>query len=113
MRAEASGEEGILGWHRRATSAYTWCVTEKGPQRRWLHKLGKEDTPGCHCQSQLQSEVSGKHTVEECEVLTGLRKVENRTESGGVANTPLERQREGKNRKRKMNKKGRKLRVFV
>ena len=63
MRAEArgGGGEGILGWHRRATSAYTWCVTEKGPQRRRLHKIGKVDTPGCYC----HQEQSGEHTVEE------------------------------------------------
>ena len=30
------GGEGILGRHRRAISAYTWCVMEKGPQRKWL-----------------------------------------------------------------------------
>ena len=51
VRAEARGGsgEGILGWHRKAISAYTWCNTEKGPQRKWLHKIKKKDTPGCHC----------------------------------------------------------------
>ena len=44
VRAEARGRRGggILGWHRRAISAYTWCVTEKGPQWKWLHKIGKQ-----------------------------------------------------------------------
>ena len=73
MRAEArgGGGEGILGWHRRAISAYTWWVTEKGPQWRWLHKIGKEDTPECHCQNLGQSE---KHAVEECAKLAEVRK---------------------------------------
>ena len=35
--ARGGGGEGILGWHRKAVSAYTWCVTGKGPQRKWLH----------------------------------------------------------------------------
>ena len=39
--------EGILGWHRKAVSAYTWCVTEKGPQSKWLHKIKKADNPDC------------------------------------------------------------------
>ena len=50
------GGEGILTWHRRAISAYTWCVTEKGPQRRWLHKFGKEESRGCHCQQRNRKE---------------------------------------------------------
>ena len=66
VRAEARGE-GILGWHRRAISAYTWCVAEKGPQRRWLNKTGKLDTSGYHCQ---YLEQSGRHAVEECGKLT-------------------------------------------
>ena len=75
MRAEArGGGEGILGWHCRAISTYTWCVTEKGSQRGWLHKIGKADTPAPGCHSQSQTEQSGKHTVEECEKLTELRK---------------------------------------
>ena len=47
-RAKARGGsgQGVLGWHRKAISAYTWCVTEKGPQNKWVHKLKKSDTPG-------------------------------------------------------------------
>ena len=37
--AREGGGDGILVWHCRAISSYTWCVTEKGPQRRWLHKI--------------------------------------------------------------------------
>ena len=71
IRVEARGGsgEGILGWHRKAISAYTWCVTEKGPQLKWLHKIKKTDTPDCRCQ-QIQS---GKHIVEECSLLMEAR----------------------------------------
>ena len=71
IRAEARGGsgEGILGWHRKAISAYTWCVTEKGPQSKWLHRIKKTDTPDCRCH-QVQS---GKHIVEECNLLTEAR----------------------------------------
>ena len=60
--AEARGGsvEGILGWYRKAISAYTWCVTEKGPQRRRLHKIRKTDNPECQCHHQEQS---GEHLV--------------------------------------------------
>ena len=68
VRAEARGGtgEGILGWNRKAISAYTWCVTEKGPQGKWLHKIKKKDTPGCQCGHQEQS---GEHLVERCNLL--------------------------------------------
>ena len=77
MRAEARGGtgEGILGWHRKAISAYTWCLTEKGPQKEWLHFIKKTDTPKCQCHpEQIQS---GEHLVERCNLLTdGREKVE-------------------------------------
>ena len=37
--ARGGSGEGILGWHRRAISAYTWCVTEKGPRSKWLSRV--------------------------------------------------------------------------
>ena len=85
MRAEARGGcgEGILGWHRRAISAYTWCVTDKGPltdkgpQRKWLHKIGKEDTPDCRCN---QSQQTGEHLVAGCSFLAEARKTVERKE---------------------------------
>ena len=63
--AGGGSEEGILGWNRRAISAYTWCITEKGPQRRWLHKIKNADTPECDC----HQEHSGEHLVEGCGLL--------------------------------------------
>ena len=67
-RAEARGGsgEGILRWHRRAISAYTWCATEKGPQRKWLHHIKKADTDECDCHHQQQT---GEHLVEGCSLL--------------------------------------------
>ena len=35
--ARGGSGQGVLGWHRKAISAYTWCVTEKGTQNKWLH----------------------------------------------------------------------------
>ena len=83
VRAEARGGsgEGILGWHRKAISAYTWCNTEKGPQRKWLHKIKKKDTPGCHChRDQEQPEQSGEHLVEECSLLAKARELVEKSE---------------------------------
>ena len=71
MRAQTrGGQEGILRWHPRAISAYTWCVTEKGPQRKWLHRIGKEETAGCRCQ-QAQP---GRDVVETCTKLAEVRR---------------------------------------
>ena len=72
VRAEARGgsREGILTWHRRAISAYTWCITERGPQKKWLHHVKKANSTECVCQ-QLQT---GQHLVEECHLLSDARK---------------------------------------
>ena len=79
VRAEARGGngEGILGWSRKAISAYTWCVTEKGPQRKWLHKIKKKDTPGCPCHRDQEQppEQSGEHLVEGCRLLAEAREL--------------------------------------
>ena len=68
VRAEVRGGsgEGILGWNRKAISAYTWWVMEKGPQRSWLHKIKKKDTQECQCGHQEQS---GEHLVDRCKLL--------------------------------------------
>ena len=72
VRVEARGGngEGILGWHRRAISAYTWCITEKGPQKEWLHHIKKADTTKCACRHHQQT---GKHLAEECNLLADAR----------------------------------------
>ena len=45
---------------------------ERGPQRKWLHKIEKEETQECHCKN---LEQSGRHAVAECAKLAGVRKV--------------------------------------
>ena len=99
-----------MKWHHRAISAYTWCITEKGPQRRWLHKIGKEDTgmPLPEPDGAIRQAHSGRvREADRVEKGGGER-----TENGGVADTPLKRQREGKmghggrERERKRSNKG-------
>ena len=79
VRVEARGGsgEGILGWNRGAISAYTRCVTERGPQRKWLHKIKKKDTPECQCQ---HLEQSGEHLVEGCRLLAEARELVEKSE---------------------------------
>ena len=37
------GKGGKIHWGRRALAAYAWFRTGKGPQRQWLHKIGKAE----------------------------------------------------------------------
>ena len=81
MEVRGGTGEGILGWNRKAISAYTWCVMEKGPQQKWLHKIKKEDTPECQCGHQdQQPEQSGEHLVERCSILAEARELVERSE---------------------------------
>lgn len=45
-------------------SAYAWCRTEKGPQRSWLHKIGKAESDGCPCGHHIQQD--GRHLTFDC-----------------------------------------------
>jgi len=36
-------------WHRMVASAYTWLRTDKGPQKSWLHRIGKSADTICPC----------------------------------------------------------------
>ena len=36
-------------YNSKALAAYTQLRTEKGPQRSWLHKIGKSDHASCQC----------------------------------------------------------------
>ena len=71
VKARGGSGQGILGWHRKAISAHTWCVMEKGPQNTWLHKIKKSETPVCRCQQ--QEEQSGQHLAARCSLLTKAR----------------------------------------
>ena len=70
-RAEARGGNGngLLGWCRKALSAYTWCRTNKGPQNEWLFKTGKAESDKCRC----RAVITGTHVVEECPELDQWR----------------------------------------
>jgi len=50
-------------WHRHAVSAYTWLRTNKGPQKPWLHYIGKSDDPSCPCGHPRQD---GDHITFHC-----------------------------------------------
>ena len=70
VRAEArggSGDLGLLGWCRKARSAYTWFRSNKGPQNEWLNRIGKADPDKCRC----GEVITGTHVVEECPELDG------------------------------------------
>ena len=51
VRVEARGESGngLLGWGRKALSAYTWCRSDRGSQNGWPFRIGKADTDECRC----------------------------------------------------------------
>ena len=63
-RAEARGGNGngLLGWCRKALSAYTWSHTNKGPQNEWLFRINKAESDKCKCGERM----TGTHVVEEC-----------------------------------------------
>ena len=49
-------------WSRKALSAYTWMRINRGPQREWLHRIRKADSPACPC-GETQS---GDHITFQC-----------------------------------------------
>jgi len=42
-------------WHRRAVPAYTWFRTDRGPQKSWLHRIGKSADATCPCSSLVEN----------------------------------------------------------
>ena len=62
-RVEAGyGQRRVL-WDRHALSAYTWLRTDKGPQKKWLHYIGKAANPACACGHSPEDE---RHIMFEC-----------------------------------------------
>ena len=57
-------------WRRKALSAYTWMRTERGPQKGWLFRIRKTDSPACDCGEETQS---GDHITFHCPTLQGIR----------------------------------------
>ena len=62
--------------HRREISAYTWMCHGQRATTEWLHNIGKEETPWCHCRQgqEQEREQPGRHIVEEYPKLTELRR---------------------------------------
>ena len=56
---------------RGALSAYTWLHTKPGPQKSWLHRLGKSADLACPCSHPTQS---GKHITFECPTFKDARR---------------------------------------
>ena len=71
VRADPRGRNGsgLLGWGRKALSAYTWCRSDKGPQNGWLFKTGKADSDRCRCGAVM----TGTQVVEKCPELDQWR----------------------------------------
>lgn len=65
-------------WNRHAMSAYTWLRTDRGPERQWLHKIGKE---GQQHANAVTKHKSGRHIVFDCpeysEQMKALGNIEN------------------------------------
>jgi len=52
VRKEERYEKGFgqrTDWYRKALSAYTWLRTDRGPQKQWLHRIGKAADRTCPC----------------------------------------------------------------
>ena len=57
-------------WGKHALAAYTWTRTNRGPQREWLHHIGKGEDPSCPCGHPSQD---GDHLVFHCPLLREQR----------------------------------------
>jgi len=57
-------------WGKHALAAYTWTRTNRGPQKAWLHHIGKAEDPSCTCGHPSQD---GDHLVFHCPHLTTQR----------------------------------------
>ena len=38
-----------LRWTRQALKGLTYITTDRGPQRWWMHKIGRAESPACPC----------------------------------------------------------------
>ena len=58
-------------WTRQALSAYSWTRTDRGPQKQWLHRIGRAENPHCPCDPHVTQ--SGEHLVFDCPLHTAAR----------------------------------------
>lgn len=83
----------------QALSAYIWMRTERGPQRKWLFTIGKDEDSHCQCSATAQSSnhitfdcprhhrqrvelLQGRRTWEELDEPTRVQVEENKYENG-------------------------------
>lgn len=59
-------------WNRQACSAYTWMRTNKGPQKQWLHRIGRADDPYCPCHHETIQ--SAEHITFACQLHARARR---------------------------------------
>jgi len=62
---KAARQEPVCGqrrvnWDHQAPSAYTWLRRDEGPQKKWLHHIGKADNYACACGHSPQD---GRHIM--------------------------------------------------
>ena len=62
-RHEATFGSSHSNYGKQALTAYTWMRTNKGPQRDWLHRIGKAESPACQCGHHKQD---GHHITFTC-----------------------------------------------
>ena len=62
-RTVPSYGRGRTEWGKHALAAFTWTRTDRGPQKAWLHHIGKAEDPSCTCGHTAQD---GAHLVFHC-----------------------------------------------
>ena len=63
LRTAPGFGNGRTNWGKHALAAYTWARTDRGPQKAWLHHIGKAGDPSCTCGHPSQD---GEHLVFHC-----------------------------------------------
>ena len=69
-RTEVSFGVARSNYNYKALSAYTFARTERGPQKSWLHKIGKAPGTTCHCGHAVQT---GHHLTFHCPTWDNIR----------------------------------------
>ena len=70
-RSEPGFGRNRTDWGKHAQAAYTWTRTNRGPQKSWLHHIGKTTDPSCPCGHPSQD---GDHLVFHCPRLEEQRR---------------------------------------
>jgi len=70
LRTAPGHGKGHTNWGKHALAAYTWTRTNRGPQKAWLHHIGKAAEPSCTCGHPSQD---GDHLVFGCPRLATQR----------------------------------------